>query len=135
LSKLDAIAKVLEQHSGEVLHQDTIIQTLYGDLSLEDLKKERIRIDTSLRNGVKANKWKKAPVPASYVLEAIASTPAAKATAAKPKSGCKPAAPAQAKAATTTKAKAPAKAKASRKKTAPTQKELLDALREGGVEI
>ncbi len=72
LSKLDAIAAVLEQVPGEVLHQDTIIQTLYGDLSPEDLKKERVRIDTSLRNGVKANKWKKAPVPASYVLEATA---------------------------------------------------------------
>jgi hypothetical protein len=90
LSKLDAIAKVLEQNSGEVLHQDTIIQTLYGDLSPEDLKKERVRIDTSLRNGVKANKWKKAPVPASYVLEAIASTPAAEATGAKPKPERKP---------------------------------------------
>jgi hypothetical protein len=85
MSKREAIAKVLEQHPGEVLHQDTIIQTLYGDLSPEDLKKERVRMDTSLRNGVKANKWKKTPVPASYVLEAIAPTSAAKAKAAKPK--------------------------------------------------
>jgi hypothetical protein len=91
LSKLDAIAKVLAQHPGEVLHQDTIIQTLYGDLSPEDLKKERVRMDTSLRNGVKTNKWKKAPVPASYVLDAITSAPAAKAKAAKPRSVRKPA--------------------------------------------
>jgi hypothetical protein len=91
LSKLEAIAKVLEQNSGEVLHQDTIIQTLYGDLSPEDLKKERVRIDTNLRNGVKANKWKKAPIPASYVLDAIAPAPPAKATGAKPKSERKPA--------------------------------------------
>jgi hypothetical protein len=91
LSKLDAIAAVLGQAPGEVLHQDTIIQTLYGDLRLEDLKKERVRIDTSLRNGVKANKWKKAPVPASYVLDAIAPAPPAKATGAKPKSERKPA--------------------------------------------
>ena len=73
LSKLDAIAKVLAQHPGEVLHQDTIIQRLYGELSLEDLRKERVRMDTSLRNGVKNNRWKKAPIPASYVLEATAS--------------------------------------------------------------
>jgi hypothetical protein len=78
MTKLDAIATVLRQNLGEVLHQDTIIQTLYGDLSLEDLKKERVRMDTLLRNGVKSNKWKKAPVPASYVLEA-------EAVAAKPK--------------------------------------------------
>jgi hypothetical protein len=72
MTKLDAIAAVLGQNLGEVLHQDTIIQTLYGDLSPEDLKKERVRMDTCLRNGVKNNKWKKAPVPASYVLEATA---------------------------------------------------------------
>lgn len=29
-------------------------------------------MDTCLRNGVKNNKWQKAPVPASYVLEATA---------------------------------------------------------------
>jgi hypothetical protein len=79
MTKLDAIAAVLGQNLGEVLHQDTIIQTLYGDLSPGDLKKERVRMDTCLRNGVKNNKWKKAPVPASYVLEATA------AAGAKPK--------------------------------------------------
>lgn len=70
MTKLDAIATVLEQHLGEVLHQNTIIQKLYGDLSIEDLKKERVRMDTCLRNGVKSNRWQKAPVAASYVLEA-----------------------------------------------------------------
>jgi hypothetical protein len=123
VSKRKAIAQILEQHSGEVLHQDTIIQTLYGDLSPEDLKKERVRTDTSLRNGVKANKWKKASVPASYVLEVIAPVPAAKARAAKPKLERKPS------------VKAEAKAKAQRKKTTPTQKELLDALRKADIEI
>jgi hypothetical protein len=140
MTKLDAIAKVLEQNLGEVLHQDTIIQMLYGDLSSEDLKKERVRMDTLLRNGVKNNKWKKAPVAASYVLEAtaagakpkrpgrkpdpskepkpepvaeVASAPA-KAKAAKPKPGRKPAAKTQ----TPAKAKAPAKARAPRKKPA-----------------
>jgi hypothetical protein len=89
MSKREAIAQILEQRLGEVLHHDTIIQALYGDLSSEDLKKERIRIDTSLHNGVKANKWKKAPVPASYVIKSTASAPAAKAKAAKPKLGRK----------------------------------------------
>jgi hypothetical protein len=72
LTKLDAIATVLEKNLGEMLHQDTIIQMLYGDLSLEDLKKERVRMDTCLRNGVKVHKWKKAPVAARYVLESAA---------------------------------------------------------------
>jgi hypothetical protein len=68
LSKGDAIAQILGQHPGEVLHHDTIIQTLYGDLSPEDLKEERVRIKTALTTGVKAGKWKKAPVPSSYFL-------------------------------------------------------------------
>ncbi len=122
LTKREAIAQVLEQYSGEALHQDTIIQTLYGDLSIADLKTERSRMDTALRTGVKDQKWQKASVPASYVLAASAEAPAAEAPVAKPKS---------AKA----KVKAPAKAKAPRKKTAPTQKQLLDALREEGFEI
>jgi hypothetical protein len=72
MTKLDAIATVLEKNLGEVLHQDRIIQLLYGELSLADLKKERVRMDTCLRNGVKAHRWKKAPIAASYVLEAVA---------------------------------------------------------------
>jgi hypothetical protein len=81
MMKLDAIAAVLGQNLGEVLHQDTIIQMLCGNLSLEDLKKERVRMDACLRNGMKIYKWKKAPVAASYVLEASAT----KANAVEPK--------------------------------------------------
>jgi hypothetical protein len=66
--KLDAIAMVLEKYRGEVLHHDTIIQTLYGDLSIEDLKAERVRIKTALLTGVKNKRWDKAPKPSSYVL-------------------------------------------------------------------
>jgi hypothetical protein len=76
--KLDAIAMVLEKYRGEVLHHDTIIQTLYGDLSIEDLKAERVRIKTALLTGVKNNRWDKAPKPSSYVLRS--------GTKAKPKS-------------------------------------------------
>jgi hypothetical protein len=133
LSKLDAIAAVLGQNLGEVLHQDTILQTLYGDLGPEDLKKERVRMDTSLRNGVKANKWKKAPVPASYVLEAIASAPAAKATGAKPKSERKPA---EAKAKPGRKP-AIAKAKTSQKaaRSKKTEQELVAILRKADIQV
>jgi hypothetical protein len=148
MTKLDAIATVLGQNLGEVLHQDTIIQTLYGDLSPEDLKKERVRMDTCLRNGVKKNKWKKAPVPASYVLEATAAgakpkrpgrkpdpskepkpepvaevAPAsAKASAAKPKPGRKPAI---------------GKAKASQKvaRSKKTELELVALLRKADIQV
>jgi hypothetical protein len=137
ISKREAIAQILEQRSGEVLHQDTIIQALYGDLSLEDIKDERVRIDTSLRNGVKANKkankWKKAPVPASYVLDAIASAPAAKATAAKPKSARKPAV-AEAKPG---RKPVVGKAKASQKvaRSKKTELELVALLRKADIQV
>jgi hypothetical protein len=68
LSKGDAIAQVLQQYPGEVLHHDTIIQMLYGDLSPEVLKEERVRIKTALLTGVKDRKWQKASVPSSYFL-------------------------------------------------------------------
>jgi hypothetical protein len=68
LNKGDAISQVLTAASGEVLHHDTIIQTLYGDLSLEELKEERTRIKTALLTGVKDGKWQKAAVPSSYYL-------------------------------------------------------------------
>lgn len=73
LTKREAIAQVLGQHPGEVLHHDTIIQTLYGDLSPGDLKEERVRIKTALLTGVKDGKWQKAAVPSSYFLDASAS--------------------------------------------------------------
>ncbi|MCG9890791.1 MAG: hypothetical protein MH252_06930 [Thermosynechococcaceae cyanobacterium MS004] len=68
ITKREAIAQVLQQHSGEILHQDTIIQTLYGDLSSEELKTERKRISTILLNGVRDKRWQKATVPSSYFL-------------------------------------------------------------------
>ncbi|WP_404784989.1 helix-turn-helix domain-containing protein [Altericista sp. CCNU0014] len=68
LTKREAIAQILGQHPGEVLHHDTIIQSLYGDLSPEDLKEERIRIKSVLFAGVKDGKWQKASAPSSYFL-------------------------------------------------------------------
>jgi hypothetical protein len=68
MTKLEAITQILEQRRGEVLHHDTIIQLLYGDLSPKELKEERVRIKTALLGGVKNNKWKKATVPSSYFI-------------------------------------------------------------------
>jgi hypothetical protein len=69
MTKLEAITAVLAQYRGEVLHHDTIIQSLYGDLSPSDLKDERVRIKTALLGGVKNGKWQKASVASSYFLE------------------------------------------------------------------
>jgi hypothetical protein len=152
MTKLDAIATVLGQNLGEVLHQDTIIQTLYGDLSPEDLKKERVRMDTLLRNGVKNNKWKKAPVPASYVLEATAAGAKPKRPGRKPDPTKEPkpkpqpepvaeveAAKAQAKAAKPKSGRKPAigKANASQKvaRSKKTELELVALLRKADIQV
>jgi hypothetical protein len=91
MKKLDAIAIVLEKNRGEVLHHDTIIQTLYGDLSLADLKDERVRIKTALLTGVKNNRWQKSPIPSSYFLKSgsAASNPKSSIKTVKPRSSAK----------------------------------------------
>jgi hypothetical protein len=100
--KLEAIGEVMQSYVGEVLHQDTIIQLLFGELSPAALKTERLRMKTALLQGVKKGFWSKAPKPSSYILKGskAKSEPTA-ASAAKPK-----AAP---KAATANRKAAPAK--------------------------
>jgi hypothetical protein len=75
MKKLDAIGVVLENYRGEVLHHDTIIQMLYGDLSPTELKAERVRIKTALLTGVKNKRWEKAPKPSSYFLRSESAAP------------------------------------------------------------
>lgn len=71
ITKLEAIRSVLKSYAGEDLHHDTIIQSLYGDLSPADLKAERVRIKTALLTGVKNNLWGKSPKPSTYRLDAL----------------------------------------------------------------
>jgi hypothetical protein len=71
VTKLEAIRSVLKTYAGEDLHHDTIIQSLYGDLSPADLKAERIRIKTALLTGVKNKLWGKSPKPSTYRLDAL----------------------------------------------------------------
>jgi hypothetical protein len=93
MKKLDAIEIVLKKNQGEVLHHDTIIKALYGTLSLEDLKDERVRIKTALLKGVKDKRWEKSSTPSSYFLKS--GTAASKSKAAtsiktvKPRSSAK----------------------------------------------
>jgi hypothetical protein len=91
MKKLDAIAMVLEKNRGEVLHHDTIIQMLYGDLSLADLKDERVRIKTALLTGVKNKRWQKSPIPSSYLLKSGSATSTSKSPirTVKPRSSAK----------------------------------------------
>jgi hypothetical protein len=73
----------LEENQGEVVHHDSSIKELYGELSPEALKVERLRMKAALRQGMKKKLWQKASAPSTYILKvakAKASTPAEKGT-------------------------------------------------------
>jgi hypothetical protein len=90
-----AKAVILTQQSGQPLHQDTIFQLLYGDISPEVLKNESQRIRASLFQGVRKGLWDKSTdQPLSYLAKAsgnrnLKPTPTAPASA---KPGRKPSA-------------------------------------------
>jgi hypothetical protein len=70
MNKLEVIAKVLTEHSGHALHQDSIIQMLYGDLSPEVIKGETRKLRSSLFQGVSKGLWQKASnQPSSYLVK------------------------------------------------------------------
>jgi hypothetical protein len=72
MSKLEAIAQVLAAQSGHVLHQDTIFQLLYGEVSPEVLNRESKRMRASLFQGVTKGLWEKASnQPCSYLLKTV----------------------------------------------------------------
>ena len=71
MSKLTAISKVLSDHAGQVLHQDRIIELLYGELSPEVLKAETKKLRASLFQGASRGLWDKAPRQlSSYLVKA-----------------------------------------------------------------
>ena len=70
MSKLAAISKVLLDHAGQVLHQDSIIELLYGELSPEVLKAETKKLRASLFQGANKGLWDRAPKqPSSYLVK------------------------------------------------------------------
>jgi hypothetical protein len=69
LSKIDAVAKVLEKDLGTVMHMDEIIQHLYGKLTDNELKLEKVRMKDVMTRGVQRKLWQKAKgVPSSIVM-------------------------------------------------------------------
>jgi hypothetical protein len=82
LSKIETVAKVLEENNGTVMHMDEIIEQLYGKLSGEDLKAEKVRMKDVMTRGVQRKLWNKAQgVPSSIVAGEPKSPRAAKAKA------------------------------------------------------
>jgi hypothetical protein len=70
MNKLEAIAQVLTEQSGHVLHQDTIFQLLYGEVSPERISEESKRMRASLFQGATKGLWEKASNrPSSYLVE------------------------------------------------------------------
>lgn len=125
LKKLEAIGQVMQGYVGQVLHQDTIIQLLFGDLSPAALKTERLRMKTALLQGVKKGLWSKAPKPSSYILKgskAKSGQAAAPATAPKAASAKKKATPKSATASSARQGKAPKTAARPAKAAKPSAK-------------
>lgn len=85
-TKLEAIGTILKEHQGKVMHQDDIIQELYGELSPEAFKIEQLRMRAALIQGIKKKLWQKAPIRSSYILKAStqATSPAQPKTEPKP---------------------------------------------------
>jgi hypothetical protein len=76
MNKLEAIAQVLTEQSGHVLHQDTLFQLLYGEVSPEILSEESRRMRASLFQGVTKGLWEKASTqPSSYLAKASSGRP------------------------------------------------------------
>ena len=74
MSKLTAITKVLSEQPGQVLHQDTIFDKLYGEQSAAVVQGEIKKLRASLFQGVNRGLWQKAPKqPSSYLVKAAKS--------------------------------------------------------------
>ena len=74
VSKLTAITKVLREQPGQVLHQDTIFDKLYGEQSPAVVQGEIKKLRASLFQGMNRGLWQKAPKqPSSYLVKAAES--------------------------------------------------------------
>lgn len=69
-TKLEAIGTILKKHQGKVMHQNNIIQELYGELSPQAFKVEQLRMKAALIQGIKKKLWQKAPIRSCYILRA-----------------------------------------------------------------
>lgn len=69
MTKLEAIAKVLSEKPGRILHQNSIFQLLYGNLSPQTISAESRRMRASLFQGVQKGLWQRSlEYPSSYVI-------------------------------------------------------------------
>jgi hypothetical protein len=76
LTRLEAIAQVLQATPGEDVTADRIIEGLFGQLSAADRKAERKSLNTQLHKGKSLNLWQKGTVRGTFAIGAP--TPSAK---------------------------------------------------------
>jgi hypothetical protein len=78
MSKIAAVGQVLREHQGSNVNPESIIQTIYGQLSPATLKAERPRMRAVLNQGVRKRLWSKSQGRGGdYILNAPKSESAA----------------------------------------------------------
>ncbi len=70
LTKLQAVEKLLREHSGSILDTNDIIYALHGKLEPEEIKEEKPRMYDTLKKGVEKGLWDRVPnSPGCYTLD------------------------------------------------------------------
>lgn len=65
LSKIQAVERLLRENASSILHVDSIIRALYGELEPSEIKAEKPRMYDTLTQGTKKGLWEKVPDIAS----------------------------------------------------------------------
>ncbi|MUL36269.1 hypothetical protein [Gloeocapsopsis dulcis] len=70
LSKSEAVEQLLQENEGSILHLDYIIRAVHGEIDVQDLKAEKLRMNDTLRKGVEKGLWEKVPdSPGCYTID------------------------------------------------------------------
>ncbi len=70
LTKLQAVEKLLHEHSGGIVDTNYIIYALHGKLEPEEIKEEKPRMYDTLKKGVEKGLWERVPhSPGCYTLD------------------------------------------------------------------
>jgi hypothetical protein len=123
LTKTDAVAKVMEDHTGQIIYLDDVIKILHGDLDPVTLRQERARMRNLMWRGADRGLWDKVKGQESaYTFKSALLTPDSKVKGKSGRAARLKVAPAplpvEAKPVATKAAKAPKAAKAAPKAAA-----------------
>jgi hypothetical protein len=130
LTKTDAVAKVMEDHTGQIIYLDDVIKILHGDLDPVTLRQERARMRNLMWRGADRGLWDKVKGQESaYTFKSALLTPDSKVKGKSGRAARLKVAPAplpvEAKPVTTKAAKAPKAPKAAPKTAAKASKAVV----------